>query len=127
MKQLFFFVGWTVLCTGCGGAVLNVQENIDVPIEGKAIAIDPIKNEQKVKITASATAPIDVVVCREEDRNAVERELLAKKLKTPVFAQQLNTEEAKLEATVPANTTALVIIQRAGGKPANVKLKITNR
>ena len=128
MKQLFFFVGCLVVFAGCGGTVLKIEQTIDVPVEGRALTIDPIKSQQKVKVSASASGgPIDIVVCRDSDRDAVERDLLAKKLKTEVFAHQLNTEQAALEATIPANTTALVIIQRAGAKPAKVELKITNR
>ncbi len=90
--------------------------------------VDPPTREQKVTVTVSAaTAPVNVYLVLEKDRQAAEDSLRLEKAPASVLEKKENVQEATLEATVPANTSYTVLLTTAAGKTAKVTLKISGR
>ncbi len=113
---------------GCGKAKLDMESLFEVPVEGKSFKVDPIKSEQNIQVTGTATqAPVNVYVYLDKNEAAVEKEIMTLKTTANVLAKQEKTEAISLTATIPANETAVVRVTRGGGKAARVQLKITNR
>jgi hypothetical protein len=114
------------LVSGCGKTKLQTDANFELPMEGKPFEIDPIKSEQKIKVTGTATgAKVNVFVFLKKDEASAEKEIMSLKFTPIILAKQEKTEAINLEATIPANETAVVRVTRAGAK-ASVQLKITN-
>ena len=114
------------LVAGC--TKLDTESMFDVPPEGKIFTVDPIKSQQTVKAEGTATGgPVNVYLYLERNKAAAQKDILAQKLVSPfIMARVETTGDFNLEATIPANETAVVEVTRAG-KPAKVKLHITNK
>ena len=105
---------------------LSVEKQFENPPEGTFIEVDPIKSAQTIKVTATADAPVGVYVFLKKDRDAAEKEALAKKYTGVTLAKEEKNESINLQAAIPANEAAMVMVANATAKKANVKLKITN-
>jgi hypothetical protein len=87
--------------------------------------IDPIKKEQKIKVEVTSSAPVSVYIYLKPDQDAVNKDVLAKRPVAKALASKEKVETASLEATIPADATAVVTVYSLG-KAAKGKLKITN-
>lgn len=111
--------------SGCK-AKLDMESAFDVPPEGRIFKVDPIKKEQTIKVTGTATgAPANVFIYLDKNEAAAEKEIMSLKYTPIILAKQEKTEAINVEATIPANETAVVRVTRVM-KAAQVKLKITN-
>lgn len=117
-----------VVLVGCGGPKLNFEKLWEVDNNGSVIELDPIKSEQKIKVSATATGgKIDVYVFLAKNRDQAEKEILGKKLTGgAVLASAENTDSANLIATIPANQSGAVMVKATTLKKASTTLKITN-
>jgi hypothetical protein len=114
------------LLAGC--TKLDTESMFDVPLEGKIFTVDSIKSQQTVKAEGTATGgPVNVYLYLDKNKAAAQKDILAKKLVSPFIMSKVEGAETfSVEATIPANETAVVEVTRAG-KPAKVKLHITNK
>ena len=129
MRNLTMCIGVFLLGMACGcGKTLDQDASFDVPMEGKFLTVEPITTEQNVKVTGTATgAPVNVYLYLEKNRQAAEKDILAKKLVSPVIPAKVEKAETfTLTATIPANETAVVQVTRAG-MAAKVQLRISNK
>jgi outer membrane lipopolysaccharide assembly protein LptE/RlpB len=126
-SKLLLLVCMTTLLCGCGPR-LSDQRDLTLEIgQIRAIPIDPISREQKIKVSASSPdAPIDVHVYLQENEAAIVRMITLGKPPENLLASQSEAEQVLLEATVPANKEAIVRLQPSGRKAAQVHLEITN-
>jgi predicted component of type VI protein secretion system len=113
------------LSTGCG-AKLNDERTVEVsPDREVNVAVDPFKREQKINVSVKTTGgPVDVFVYLKQDEKDAQDAIYAKK-KDKVLAEARSVEDHNLEATVPANSAAVVMLS-SRAKKVTVKLKITN-
>jgi hypothetical protein len=90
--------------------------------------VNAIAKEQVIKVSAkAASGTFNLFVFLEKDLDAAETSILRNKPdETKVLKHQLKTAEAELQATIPANETAVIYLLCADAKKAEVKLKITN-
>ena len=97
-------------------------------MNGKPFEVDAVKYEQDIKVTGTATgAPAAIFIYLKKDKDAAEKAIMAKKLTSPVLLNKVETTgDFTLQATIPANETAVVEVDRVN-KAANVHIKITNR
>lgn len=120
------FCAVVLLSSGCARSKLSHEETFDLPLDGKTVTIDAVKHEQKVHVVVTASdAPVGVFIYLDRDRDKAEDEILSREYSAIILARAEKTEQANLEATIPANSVAVVHITRAG-KNTKVKLKITN-
>ena len=112
------------LLPGCA-AKLNTETTMELAAgESRTLLVDPVKREQKIYVTLSANAPVDAFVCLESDLEDAKVAFNANK-NDKVLVAARKQQEMKLEATIPANSTAAVSVS-APGKSATVKVKINN-
>jgi hypothetical protein len=114
--------------SGCGRTKLAVESAFELNLgDNKLITVEPIKHEQKIKVTGTATgAPVNVYVYLSKNEAAADREIVAKKFTDVILQKQENTDSISLEATIPANEGTVVRVSRAGAGKPNVQIKITN-
>ncbi len=117
-----------LVLAGCSRTTLNLEESFKVPIDGKFKVIEAIKSEQTIKVNATSTdGPFSVFVFLEKNRDAAEAEATAKKFTDKTIAHKTGVESVEnLEARIPANESAIVMVWRSSAKASKVKLKITN-
>jgi hypothetical protein len=115
--------------SGCGKPRLEVPASFEVGPVGNVFTVDPTSREQNIQVTGSATgAPVNTFIYLDKNKTAAQNEIFSKKFATAILAKQDNTETIGLEATIPANETAVVHVTRAAiNKVAHVELKITNK
>lgn len=122
----FAILTWT--CLGCGKPNLEHKSKFKL-VEGetKTLDLDPIKQEQVIKVIGSTSGgPVSVYIYLEKDKQAAEREIFNRKPAAAVLAKQEKTETIDLEASIPANEKAYVRVENIRGTPT-VDLQITNR
>ena len=114
-----------VWLAGCS-AKLNVEKSEDLTLD-KVIEqpIDGYKKEQKITVSINATNPVDVFVYLDRDKADVVAAINAKQDSKYLLASGRMIQDGNLEATIPANSPATVMISPAG-KSAKVKYKISN-
>lgn len=116
-----------LVLAGCGQR-LDYETTVDLD-EGQvqSLSIDAPKREQKASVTAtSSTAPINVYVVLDKNKEAAKQALLDRRQPAEALARQVKTQDATLEATIPANTRFAVLLGGAS-KHTQVKVKITGR
>ena len=91
------------------------------------VEISAPSRDQNIKVTVSASvAPVSVYVVLQKDREAVEAAILS--YKTPdaskVLASQEKTENATLDAKIPAGSDYAVLVYNGPVKTAQVKITI---
>jgi hypothetical protein len=95
--------------------------------EVQSLSVEPPKRDQKVSVTAtSSSSPIDVYLVLDKDKEAGKQALLDGKKPAASLARKAKTQDATLEATIPANTGFAVLLGGAG-KSSQVKIKVTGR
>ena len=112
---------------GCGQK-LDYETTVQLEAgDVQLLSIDPPKQEQKVTVTVSSSgSPISVYVVSGKDKEAAKQALLDLKKPAGALASNAKTQEATLEATVPANTGFGVLLGGAS-KSSQVKVKVTGR
>ena len=117
-----------VFLAGCGSPKLNFEKLWEADNAGTVIELDPVKADQKITATATATGgKIDVYIFLAKNRDRAEKELLAKKLTGgSILASSEGTDSATLQATIPARESGAVMVRSSTLKKVSTKLKITN-
>jgi hypothetical protein len=97
------------------------------PGDLKYTMVDPISKGQKINVSAKTSdGKFNVYCFLEKDKADVEKDLYQKKVSAKVLAHELKTGGADLNATIPANETAVILLTSDETKNVEVKLKITN-
>lgn len=123
--RIVFAVLGVIWLSGCG-AKLNIEQTKELSLsEVITQPLDAYKKEQKITITVSATNPVDVFVYLDKDKDAAEAAINAKK-DDKLLAVSRMLKDGKLEAPIPANSPATIMIAPAG-KSAKVTYKVTNQ
>jgi hypothetical protein len=114
VPQACCFLALLGLVSGC--TKLNDERTVQVaPGDEHKLFIDPAKKEQRITVSVSSPGtPVNVSLLLENDP----KKALDSKEKV---------EEATLNATIPADNKAVVLLTSAGARTANVKVKITNK
>lgn len=125
-----------LLAMGCPQAQKPLKHEQSKTVESKgtwAVSLDPLPRETKVKaVVVSAGTPVDIFVILEGDPNKAKdlgsQSLLEKKPIAGALATEEKTENATLEATIPANKGfSLVVNNPSESKNAEVKLTVTSQ
>jgi hypothetical protein len=115
---------------GCGKPKLEEKISaFELQADGKLFMVQPIRREQEIQVTGTATgAPVNVYIYLEKKRDDAEHEILSSKFTTLILAKQDKVEAIDLKAMIPANETAVVHLRRGiMNKPPTVQLLITNK
>jgi hypothetical protein len=91
----------------------------------QTISIDPPRSEQKVHVSVkSPGVPLDVYVVLDKDLPAIRETLLNQQRPEKSLASKMRSEEADLDATIPAKNGFSVLL--TGAQKANsVQVKVT--
>ncbi len=118
----------TLTGLGCGKPNLDYKSKFALEAgEAKTLDLDPVKQEQVIKVTGSTTGgPVSVYVYLAKNRPAAERQIVGKKPGDAILAKQDKTDAIDVAASIPANEGACVRVVNTGGTPT-VDLRITNR
>ena len=125
MRKACLFV---LLLIAVGCTKLNSESTVQVkPGDLKYTMVDPISKGQKINVSAKTSdGKFNVYCFLEKDKADVEKDLYQKKVSAKVLAHELKTGGADLNATIPANETAVILLTSDETKNVEVKLKITN-
>jgi hypothetical protein len=118
-----------LLLAGAGcGQKLDYDSTVQLDAgQVQSMMIDAPKREQRVSVTVtSSSSPIDVYVVLDKDKEAGKQALLDGKKPAAALASQAETQDATLEATMPANS-AFAILLGGASKTSQVKVKVTGR
>jgi len=123
MRKACLFV-LLLLAVGC--TKLNSERTVQVkPGDLKYTILDPISKSQRINVSAKTSdGKFNVYCFLEKDQADVEKDLYQKKVNAKVLAHELKTGGADLNATIPANETAVILL--TSDENVEVKLKITN-
>jgi hypothetical protein len=113
--------------SGCGQR-LNYETTVQLGDgEVQSLSIEPPKTEQKVSVVVTSPAsPIDAYIVLDKDKEAAKQALLDRKKPAESLAGKAKTQDATLEATIPANTAFAVLLGGAN-KSSQVKIKVSGR
>jgi hypothetical protein len=117
------------LAVAVGCQRLDVKRTIHVnPGDVQDVIIDPPRSEQNIKVGVTSNTPIDVYVILSSNGDAVKGKLLAsqKPDDSKILVKELKTENASLDATIPAKNEFRVLLTGAK-KAADVNVSVTNR
>ena len=126
MRKAILFVV-LVLLIGCK-AKLNSETVVQVGVgDLKATIIDPISKSQTINISArSLDGKFNLYCFLEKDQKEVEKAITQGKQSDKILASEPRTSVAQLQATIPANEAAVILLTCTDVAKAEVKLKITN-
>ena len=126
MALVVLFV-MVMLVVGCRAKLKNESA---VNLEGGMshfTTIDAIPQAQTVNVSAKSNGgQFNIYVFLEKDKADVEKEVMQNKVPAKALAHQLKTADANLQAAVPGNEKAVVMLTSSDGKKSEVKLKLTN-
>jgi len=122
------FLAALVFCAGCNRVTLNDERTVEVAVgTARPFIVEAAKKDQKIKVEVSSPGvPVSVYVCLEKDREAVEECIEAQRQSDKILATMEKTERGTLEATIPANNVAMILLTNASAKTANVRVRTTN-
>jgi hypothetical protein len=118
----------SICLSGCGPKLdEKVSFNLGMG-ESKPYNVEAIKNEQKIKITGNTEGglPVTVYVYLKSKRAAAQNEIMTKKSTQSIIAKQDKTDTINLEALIPANEEAEILVE-SPGKSVKGQLRITNK
>jgi len=109
---------------GCQAA-LKDERQVEVKAgDLKSVLYEVQKRAKKVRVEVrSSGVPVDAYLVLEKDREALLQELDKSGKPSGVLAQQLKTESATLQATIPAQQAFALVLTSRGGKDATVTVK----
>ena len=126
LRRSFLMIIFLALA-GCGQKLAYETTVQLADGEVQSIAVDAPKTEQKVSVSVvSSGSPVDVYVVLDKDKETGKQALLDRKKPAESLASKVKTQDATLEATVPANTGFAVLLGNAS-KPSQVKVKVAGR
>lgn len=113
---------------GCRKPVLNEDRQFDLSqgTPSFTFTVEPIKQAQTIKVQVSADEPVTVVVGLKKDEEALINDIMRSKFSDKALAKEAKTKEASLQAAIPANEAAAVIVSREANKATKVRLKVAN-
>src|SRR3954454_19727011 len=97
---------------GCQRTVLKVDKEFELSgaTNEQRFTIDPIKKEQTIHVNVTADNPVGVYVGIQKDAEDVGKEALSKKFTDKTLAKQSKETNVSLDATIPPNTEAHIIV-----------------
>jgi hypothetical protein len=112
---------------GCGQR-LDYESTVQLDAgEVQSLGVDPPRREQRVSVTVTSTSvPVDVYVVLEKDKESGKQALLDVKKPAESLASKTKTQQATLEATIPAKTGFAILLGGAT-KSSQVKVKVIGR
>jgi hypothetical protein len=127
MSRLLLLLGFCTLL-GCTRTILKDEKRVELTQEAPTYTytVPEIKHAQNVKVTLSADAPVSVAFGLKKDEGALGTQLTSRNIAGKAMVLLLKTQDAQLEATIPANESAIIIVTREANKKTNVKVNITN-
>lgn len=125
---LCLFLVFAGLCGDCQEQ-LNYRRTVVLePGDFKAFVLDALSGEIRARVAVkSSGSPVKVYVVREKDLEPALDRLEKGKLPDRLLASKEATEDAILEAAIPARTAFAIILACAAGKNAEVQLHVTAR
>lgn len=108
-----------------GGGKIDIDTTLEVPASGRVYIIEPARQERTLKVLASSQGGKISVLIYVEAGARGEQEIDVDALRNP-RASRVTVQDAALEADVPADHTALVVLVPSRAQPTTVKLRITN-
>ena len=126
MRRMALFV-MVMAVVGCQ-AKLKSESVVSLdPGMNHFTTVDAITKAQTVNVSATANSgQFNVYVFLEKDKAEVEKEVMLNKVPAKALVHQLKVSEANLQAAVPGNEKAVILLTSGDGKKAEVKLKLTN-
>jgi hypothetical protein len=117
-----------VTLPACVRHVLNMEQTFTLESGMvQSFTIEPISREQKIKVEVTSTnTPVSVYVVLEKDKDKASNEVKNRSGRPPsALASAEKTTGHSFEATIPENTSAVVLVGRAS-KETQVTIKLTN-
>jgi hypothetical protein len=129
-----FFAACVLIClslllaaSGCGPRLANEQTIQLTPNSIRTILIDPTSSAQTVKVSVvSSTGPVKAFLYLSKDDEEVDRKLTLQTATEKVLASNEGSTKIELSASIPANEEVSLRLECSSGKPASVKLRISN-
>ena len=129
MKSYLGLLGMPImlLTVGCSPRLYDVREVTLESGDIQPIVVPAASRQQTVQIIANSPgAPISVHVYLPEHEEAIEKSITLGKPPKNLLASSENSEQIKLQVLVPANKEAVVRLQPATQKAAQVQLTLRN-
>lgn len=114
-----------VLLAGCQASV-SLDKTFDLKRgDVKVFTVPSVTSARTLTITAKSNEPITVVVGQQKNQSQLEREAYSRKFTAKVsLAAAAKQQDVNLEAQIPANEEAAILILSEATKNATVTLKI---
>lgn len=114
-----------VLLAGCQASV-SLDKTFDLKRgDVKVFTVPSVTSARTLTITAKSNEPITVVVGQQKNQSQLEREAYSRKFTAKVsLAAAVKQQDVNLEAQIPANEEAAILILSEATKNATVTLKI---
>jgi hypothetical protein len=122
------FIALTAMVPACVRHVLNMEQTFTLESGMvKSFTIEPTSREQKIKVDVTSTnTPVSVYVVLDKDKDKASNEVMNRGVRPASSLAALEkTTGGTFEATVPENTSAVVLVGRAS-KETQVTIKLTN-
>ena len=99
------------------------------PLGGNTLSISAPLSEQKIKVAVTSDQPVNVWVLLEKDLPSESKDDFDpdKSMKSGILAQEKNTKDATLNATIPAKERFQIYVNNPGSKPASVTVKVDSQ
>jgi hypothetical protein len=121
-------LGGALVLVAAGCQPVNFETSVQLePGSIHPVEISAPSRDQNIKVTVTASgAPVSVYVVLQKDREAVESAILRDKKPdvSKVLASQEKTENATLDAKIPAKNDYAVLVYNGPVKTAQVKISI---
>jgi hypothetical protein len=129
MTRLALVLVFLVALGGCRRPVLNEDRQFELTRETPyyTFTVEPIKQAQTIKVKATADEPVTVMIGLKKDEEVLPKEAYSGKFTDKTLAKEVKTKDASLEAPIPANESAIVIVVREANKATKIRLKVTNQ
>jgi len=109
-----------------GGRGLDQDYTFDLePNKVDIRTFAPVSKDETIKVSVTATGGKVRVFVYKEKGNIRADKVDVDKLRNPV-AKRINVSEATLEAAIPAEHTAIVVVESGLANVSHVKLRVTN-
>jgi hypothetical protein len=91
------------------------------------VLVDPPRREQQVRVTVTSSgSPVTVYIVLNKDKEAAKQALLDGKNPVGALDGKAKTQDATLEATIPANSGFAILLGGAS-KSSQVRVKVAGR
>lgn len=115
-----------LICTGCG-PTLSVSKTMELkPNDIRSIIIEPLANDQEIKVEAKGAEPFHAHVYFVEDEKSIDLSIAMGTAPTKALGGSTDKKTHSFSALIPANREAAVRLEAASGKTVSVELTIRN-